>query len=109
MKYKKGQSGNPKGKPKGAKSKICESFYQDWLIAYSDPRIGGVDGMIKFALASAHNMAIFLGWGAKTMPSNINLGNAPGADGKVNALLVKVVHVKGSGNGNGNGNGDAAK
>jgi hypothetical protein len=44
---------------------------------------------------------------------DMGIGNIPDADGKVNALLVKVVHVKGSdkgnGNGNGNGNGDAAK
>ena len=94
------------GRPKGAKSKICESFYQDWLVAYSDPRIGRSEGLIKFALASAHNMAIFLSWGARTMPSSVNLGNASDADGKTQALLIKVIHTK---NGNGGGNGDGAK
>ena len=97
------------GRPKGAKSKICESFYQDWLVAYSDPRIGRSEGLIKFALASAHNMAIFLSWGARTMPSSVNLGNAPTASGRAGQFIVKVIHVKGSGQGNGNGNGDGHK
>ena len=94
------------GRPRGAKSKICESFYQDWLVAYSDPRIGRSEGLIKFALASAHNMAIFLSWGAKTMPSSVNLGNVSGEDGKGQALIIRVIHTK---DGDGGGNGDGAK
>ena len=96
------------GRPKGAKSKICESFYQDWLVAYSDPRIGRSEGLIKFALASAHNMAIFLSWGARTMPSSVNLGNTPDADGKDREFIIKVIHTK-DGDGGGNGNGNGAK
>jgi hypothetical protein len=41
------------------------------------------------------------------MPANLHLGNALDADGKTQALLIKVVHTKDiDGGGNGNGNGD---
>jgi hypothetical protein len=106
MPFTKGKSGNPKGRKRGAKSKICESFYKDWLAAYSDPRIGGVEGLIKFASANQHNLAIFFGWGAKTMPSNLHVGNTADTDGKMQALLIKVIHTK---DGDGGGNGDGAK
>jgi len=91
------------GRPKGAKSKLSESFYQDCLAAYNDPRVGGLEGLITWLIASQHNRITFYGWLAKTMPSNLHVGNAPDADGNLPALLIKVIHTK---DGDGGGNGD---
>jgi len=100
------QKGNKaaKGRKKGSKSRVCDSFYREWLEAYGS--LGGVPLLIDFANSSKHNMAIFLSWGAKTMPSNIQLGNTPDSQGKAQALLVKVVYVGGGDPTNGGGNGD---
>jgi hypothetical protein len=99
--------GNP-GRPKGAKSKLSDSFYQDCLAAYNDPRLGGLEGLIAWAAASGRNRAVFYNWLAKTIPANMALGNTPDANGKLQALLIKVIHTQAGdkGNGNGNGNGD---
>lgn len=93
MKFKKGNKAS-KGRPKGAKSKLSDSFYQDCLAAYNDPRVGGLGGLIEWISASQHNRITFYGWLAKTMPSNLHVGNAPDADGKTQALLIRVVHTK---------------
>jgi hypothetical protein len=104
--FKKGQSGNPKGKPKGA---VCKFTTLKAAFLNVFERTGGEDGLLEWVNASNRNKAAFYQWITKMLPADVNIGNTPDADGKVNALLVKVVHVKGSGNGNGNGNGDAAK
>jgi hypothetical protein len=107
--YKKGQSGNPKGKPKGARSKFT-TLGQAFLDAYNDSRIGGTEGLIGWILKSEHNRALFYQWITKMLPSNLQLGNVPDAAGKAGRFLIEVVHVKGDpGNGNGNGNGNGHK
>ena len=101
------QKGNKvsKGRPRGAKSKLSESFYQDCLAAYNDERIDGLEGLIKWIEVSQRNKAVFYGWLSKTMPSNLHLGNAPDADGKDREFIIKVIHTKDGDGGNGNGNG----
>jgi hypothetical protein len=101
------QKGNKvsKGRPRGAKSKLSESFYQDCLAAYNDERIGGLEGLIKWIEVSQRNKAVFYGWLSKTMPSNLHLGNAPDADGKDREFIIKVIHTKDGDGGNGNGDG----
>lgn len=99
-----------KGRPQGAKSKLSESFYKDCLAAYNDERVGGLQGLIDWIASNQHNRMTFYGWMSKTMPSNVNLGNTPDADGQSGQFIVKVIHVKGDpGNGNGNGNGNGHK
>ena len=56
--------------------------------------MGGLEGLIKWLISSQHNRITFYGWLSKTMPSSVNLGNAPSADGKARQLIVKVIHVK---------------
>ena len=91
MPFTKGKSGNPKGRKQGAKSRLSESFYQDCLAAYNDPRVGGLKGLIEWIASSQHNRITFYGWLSKTMPSNLQLGNAPNADGKSQALIIEIV------------------
>ena len=105
MKFQKGNK-EAKGRPRGAKSKLSESFYQDCLAAYNDPCVGGLKGLIEWIMSSQRNRATFYGWLARTMPSNLQLGNTPDADGNLPALLIKVVHTKDD---NGGGNGDGAQ
>jgi hypothetical protein len=59
MKYKKGQSGNLKGKPKGAKTKLSEAFYEDCLVLYSEM---GLDGLRAFVNKCPRNKEIFFSW-----------------------------------------------
>ncbi len=88
-KFKPGQSGNPKGRPKGAKSKISESFYQDALAAYNDERVGGREGLVQWVIASQRNRLVFYSWLAKTMPSNLQVTGENG--GAVQINLTKTV------------------
>lgn len=91
MPFKKGQSGNPKGKPKGARTKISESFWQDWLSVYNE--IGGAETLKDFALACKRNMETFLGWGAKTIPTNVQANLSGKVDGD-HKLVIEVVQTK---------------
>ena len=72
--------GNP-GKPKGAKSKVSESFWLDWLKVYNE--LGNADLIKEFAQSSKRNMEIFLNWGAKTIPTNVAVGGKDGGPIKV--------------------------
>ena len=91
MPFKKGQIGNPAGRPKGAKHKLSESFYADCLAAYNDERVGGLEALITFINASSRNRMVFYNWLAKTIPSNVAV---TGEDGKGPvAVNVKVTFV----------------
>jgi hypothetical protein len=84
------EKGNP-GKPKGAKTKLSESFYADCLAAYNDPRVGGLEGLISFIRANSHNRMTFYAWLSKTIPTNMAV---TGGDGKGPvAVNVKVTFV----------------
>ena len=60
--FKPGESGNPAGRPLGAKSKLSESFYEDCLALYLEEGIEGVRTWIKKA---PRNREIFYNWLAK--------------------------------------------
>ena len=93
MAFKKGQSGNPKGKPKGAKSKVSESFWLDWLKVYNE--LGNADLIKEFAQSSKRNMEIFLNWGAKTIPSNMAVTGGDGKGPVDVKVRITVVDTKG--------------
>jgi hypothetical protein len=91
VKFKPGNKANPKGRPKGAKSKISESFWRDWLEVYN--KLGNSGLLEEFALSSKHNMAIFLNWGAKTIPTNVQANISGQVDGN-QKLVIEIVQTK---------------
>ncbi len=84
------QKGNP-GRPKGAKSKVSESFWLDWLSVYN--KLGGPDMLEEFALSSKRNKEVFLNWGAKTIPTNVQ-ANMSGSVQHGGKLTIEIVHIK---------------
>ena len=103
--YRKGQSGNPKGKPKGA---VCKFTTLKAAFLNVFERTGGENGLLEWVNASNHNKAAFYQWITKMLPADVNVGNAPDADGKDREFIIKVIHTK-DGDGGGNGNGNGAK
>ena len=93
------QKGNP-GKPKGA---VCKFTTLKAAFVNVFERMGGEDALLEWAIASNHNTAAFYQWITKILPADINLGNALDADGKGQALIIKVIHTR---DGDGGGNGD---
>jgi len=90
MPFTKGKSGNPKGRKRGAKSKLSESFYQDCLTLYSEMSI---DGLRAFINKCPRNKEIFFAWLAKWAEKQINQsvsGNVK-MDGK---LIVEFIDTK---------------
>lgn len=71
MKFQKGNKANPKGRPKGAKSKASESFYEDCLALYAER---GLDGLREFVNKCPRNKEIFYNWLAKWAEKQIKQG-----------------------------------
>ena len=101
--FKPGEVTNPRGRRKGSINKFT-TLKAAFLSVFE--RTGGEDGLLEWVNASNHNKAAFYQWITKMLPADVNLGNALDADGKGQALIIKVIHTK---DGDGGGNGDGAK
>jgi hypothetical protein len=72
--FRKGQSGNPNGRPKGSKDKFTE-LKDAFLSAFDE--LGGVKGLVKWAKRSNDNTGHFYQMITKLLPRDINL-DTPG-------------------------------
>lgn len=88
--FKKGQSGNPKGRTRGAKSKLSEAFYEDCLVLYSEM---GLTGLRAFVDKCPRNKEIFFSWMAKWAEKQIKQSTElSGPNGEpVRVRLEKVI------------------
>ena len=59
------------GRPKGSKNKISGSLQMDLKHTYD--RLGGLEGMVKWAKRSEENKTKFYGWCIQLLPKEINL------------------------------------
>ncbi len=73
----KGVSGNPNGRPAGVPNKVTSAIRDDVLEVYK--RMGGVDGLEKWAKESQRNKSAFYGWViSKLLPAlqDVKIGNS---------------------------------
>ena len=103
--FKPGEVTNPRGRRKGSVNKFT-GLKAAFLNVFE--RLGGEDALLEWAKASNHNLAAFYQWITKMLPADVNLANASDANGKTQALLIKVIHTRDGDNG-GNGDGSGAK
>ena len=71
MKYKRGQSGNLKGRPKGAKNKLATNIKDMLFSTLNDKRVGGLEGFIKWVAETKGNKILFYTWLMKMLPTSI--------------------------------------
>src|ERR1700720_2854734 len=67
MPFKKGQSGNPAGKPKGSKTKLVEAFWRDFSEAWNNH---GIAALQKVAVDEP---GTFVKVAASVMPKDLNV------------------------------------
>ena len=68
--FKKGQSGNPKGRPKGSKDKFTD-LKNSFLEAFE--KLGGVDALVEWAKKNANTKAQFYAMITKLFPRTIDV------------------------------------
>jgi len=94
MAFKKGQSGNPKGREKGSKNKTAETFYADCLHLYEDPDgFNGYEGLKAYVKGNPRRkeqfVAILAKWAEKQIKQEVD--HTGQVDHSVN---VKVTFVE---------------
>lgn len=83
-KFKRGQSGNPNGRPRGAKDKIARSVKND--MEETIKGLGGVGGIIEWAKKSNNNREKLYGWYFSMLPKNENVD----LSGDVKILVERI-------------------
>lgn len=95
-KHQKFKKGNP-GRPKGAKNKITLSAKENIEKAFE--KLGGVNGLIKWAGKSNYNMTKLYDWYFSMLPRNVDANVL----GNIGITLNRIItDQKPDNNGNGN-------
>jgi len=71
MPFKAGQSGNPKGRPKGAKDKIARTAKENIEKVVNE--LGGYEGILTWAEKNYRNQGLLYSWYFKMLPSNVGI------------------------------------
>ena len=72
MPFKKGESGNPNGRPKGSKDKFTDLKEEFLKAFYDEDGIGGAKGIKELLKNSPRNKMVFLQMITKMLPSNVD-------------------------------------
>jgi len=87
MPFKKGESGNPNGRPKGSKDKFTD-LKEEFLKAFYDKDgIGGAEGIKELLKNSPRNKMVFLQMISKMLPSNVDTD----VSGDIGITIKKVL------------------
>lgn len=89
------KKGNP-GKPKGAKHKIPQTAKQN--IEETFKRLGGVEGLIKWAKKSNYNMTKIYDWYFSMLPKNVDAN----IKGQIESVVFMMPRPKENKKDNGN-------
>ncbi len=88
MPFRSGESGNPNGRPKGAKDKLSKNIKDNFEAVFD--KLGGVDGFYDWAKKNAHTQAAFYQMFSKMLPSNVDVEHS----GKVDLAVFKMPRPK---------------
>lgn len=74
------------GRPTGSQNKFT-SLKQDFLNAYNDERVGGIEGLIEWIIEKKQNKAMFYQWLTKMLPTNV----VEDVRGKIEIEINKII------------------